>query len=205
MAFNSAQRVLLAVLWVCASACGAPLGQELFVHGAPLWRADAIVVLGNRPPRGPDGRVAPETARRVRRGAELYARGLAPLLIVTGGRATGGGTEADVMAAYARELGVPAEAIRMERRSRDTAENARYAIALLCEGRANCHPRVIVVSSAYHLRRARRLFECAGSRPQVAATETPDDRSHQIGFAAHEYGVRIAYIFVDACAVAGAR
>lgn len=188
----------LPIIALLASACG-PLGAELFVHGAPLSPADAIVVLGNRPPRTAGGAVAPETARRVRRGAELFARGLAPVLVVTGGPAPGGGSEAEVMSAYARELGVPADAIREERHARDTADNARLAIELLCEGQRDCAPRVIVVSSPYHLRRARRLFACAGARAQVAAAELPDDIGYQVSFAAYEYGVRIAYVFIDAC------
>ena len=193
------KKSVLLVIAFLASAC-APLGTELFVHGAPLSNADAIVVLGNRPPRTEGGEVAPETARRVRRAVELFGQGLAPILVVTGGPAPGGGTEAEVMGAYARELGVPSHAVIEERRARDSADNARLVIELLCRDRSECRPRVIVVSSPYHLRRARRLFECAGAVPQVAATEIPDDAVYQASFAAYEYGVRISYIFDDACA-----
>lgn len=188
-----------------ALGCGAPLGRELFVPARPLTRADAIVVLGNRPPRGPDGRIAPELERRVRRGVELYQQGLAPRLVVTGGPAPGGGTEAEVMAAHARALGVPDGAIVREDRSRDTAENARFSVAALCGGRRACRPRVIVVSSPYHLRRAVRLFECAGADPQPAATPIPDDLGYQVGFTAYEYALGLAAIFDDPCARAAGR
>lgn len=183
--------------------CGVP-GRELFLRETALRRADAIVVLGNRPPLDENGQVAPETARRVRRGVALFQAGLAPLMVVTGGRSPSGAIEADVMAAYARELGVPEEAILREPRARDTAENAGYSIALLCEDRADCAPSVIVVSSPYHLRRAVRLFECAGARAQHAATEVPDDLGYRASFTALEYGVRLAYVFDDACARATA-
>lgn len=173
-------------------ACGIP-GRELFLPEMPLRRADAIVVLGNRPPVDERGNVRPETERRVRRGVELYRAGLAPRLIVTGGGSDV--VEADVMARFAESLGVPAAAIVREPRARDTAENAGYSVAL-CPG---C--RLIVVSAPYHLRRATRLFRCAGARDvQHAATEVPPDLGYQASFTMLEYGVRLAYIFDDACA-----
>ncbi|HJL16534.1 MAG TPA: YdcF family protein [Sandaracinaceae bacterium LLY-WYZ-13_1] len=187
-----------------ATGCGRPLGPEVRLPPAPPRPAEAIVVLGNRPPLDARGRVAPETARRVRRGVELFERGLAPVMVVTGGPAPHGGTEAAVMARYARSLGVPDEAILREPRATDTAENARFAVALLCERAGapldRCHPSVIVVSSPYHLRRAVRLFECAGAETQWAGTPIPDDIGYQAAFTAYEYGVGLAYVFDDACA-----
>lgn len=186
---------------VAIASCGVP-GRELFLVPMALRRADAIVVLGNRPPLV-GGEVAPETARRVRRGVELYERGLAPILVVTGGSVRP--TEAEVMARYARRLGVPPEAIVVEDRARDTAENARFTVEALCRDRDLCAPHVIVVSSPYHLRRAVTLFRCAGARVQYAAGALPDDRWERARFAAIEYGARIAYVFDDACARARPR
>ncbi len=183
------------VLCALASACATPRGGELFVHGAPLSRADAIVVLGYRPPLTAGGAVEPEMDRRMRRGVELFEEGLAPLLVVVGSA-----PEARVMSAHARALGVPAAAILADGGSRDTADNARRAVAVLCAGRPECRPTVIVVSSPYHLRRAQRLFRCAGADAQVAATPIPDDALWQASRAAYEYGVRLLYVFDDACA-----
>lgn len=192
------RRALLASL-LALSGCGMPLGRELFVHPGRAQPADAIVVLGNRPPRRPDGAVADETARRVRRGVELFHQGLAPRLVVTGGPAPGGGTEAEVMSAYARELGVPADAITEEGESRTTRQNARYTFRLLCASEEGCARDVIVVTSPYHLRRALRLFECAGFRAQGAATELPDDAGYQASFTAYEYAVGLADAFSGTC------
>lgn len=191
----------LLLTMLALASCGVP-GRELFLPAVPLQRADAIVVLGNRPPLE-GGEVAPETERRVRRGVELYERGLAPIVIVTGGSVRP--TEAEVMARLAEELGVPAEAIVREDRARDTPENARLSIEALCEGRSDCSPRVIVVSSPYHLRRAVELFRCAGASVQHAAGELPEDVGQRIAFTAIEYGARIAYVFDDACARARRR
>ncbi len=194
-------RGLAILLTVAAAGCGVP-GRELFLREQALRRADAIVVLGNRPPlRG--GEVAPETGRRVRRGVELWRRGLAPVLVVTGGSVRP--TEAEVMARFAEELGVPREAIVLEDRARDTAENARFTIEALCAGQRECAPRVIVVSSPYHLRRAVRLFRCAGARVQHAASELTDEYGERVASTAIEYGARIAYVFDDACARARPR
>lgn len=187
---------------VLLAGCGIP-GRELLLRPTVLHPADAIVVLGNRPPRDASGRITEELERRVRRGVELYQRGLAPVIVMTGGPSARG-VEADVMAEHARALGVPAGAIVRERRARDTAENARLSVELLCRD-GPCPPRVIVVSSPYHLRRAVALFRCAGAHVQYAATELPPDESTRITQAAYEYAVRLAYIVDDACARARAR
>src|SRR5687767_15453077 len=107
--------------------------------GAPLsvrdreQPADAIVVVGA--PLAPSGGLSSVGEERVRAGVELWRRGLAPLLCFSGGGpgrlADGTAREADIMAARARELGVPAEALRVERDSLSTADNARRSAALL--------------------------------------------------------------------------
>ncbi|MCB9597366.1 MAG: YdcF family protein [Sandaracinaceae bacterium] len=187
-------------LIVCLAGCASPLGRELFVHGAPLRRADAIVVLGNRPSRTSEGGIAPELDRRVQRGVELFDEGLAPLLVLVGAA-----PEAEAMLERARALGVSEAAVRVDGTSRDTADNAREAVRLVCEGRPRCEPRMIVVSSPYHLRRAAQLFRCAGVDPQVAASPLPDDLAWQASRAAYEYGVRLAYVIDDPCSRARPR
>lgn len=163
-----------------------------------LEPAEAIVVLGNRPPRGADGKVAAETRRRVEAGVALYERGLAPRLLVTGGP-TKEGVEADVMAALARELGVPSDALMLERRATDTITNARESVDLLCAGHAPCRPRLIVVSNPYHLARAKRLFECAGAEVTVANSEMPRPYSYRLKWSAYEAIVSLYYLFIDEC------
>lgn len=169
-----------------------------------LPRADAIVVLGNRPPVDERGHVRPELRRRVETGVRLWKEGRAPLLVMTGGLAPSGHVEAEVMRELAVELGVPRDAIRIEGRSRDTIENAGFTLAMLCEAREDCEPRLLVVSSPFHLPRAGELFECAGARVVVAPTPLPDDPDHAETYAEtftrSESFVRFAYAFVDPCA-----
>jgi len=161
-----------------------------------LGPADAIVVLGNRPPVEPDGSVRFETQKRVEAGVRVYRRGLAPILLMAGGPAPSGHVEAEVMRDLAIELGVPAAAIRIEPRSTDTIENARFGVTVLCEGREQpCTPEVIVVTSPYHLRRAEHLFECAGARVQTHAADVPPS----IGRVFSESFIRVMYGLTREC------
>jgi uncharacterized SAM-binding protein YcdF (DUF218 family) len=125
--------------------------------------AQAIVILG-APPH-PDGTPAPLLAERIRTGAALYHRGLAPLVFVTGGRGPGAlhvATEADVMGRELLALGVPAHALSLEHTATNTADNARRAAELL-------HPlgirRVWLVTQPFHLRRALFWFRVVGFDP----------------------------------------
>jgi uncharacterized SAM-binding protein YcdF (DUF218 family) len=166
---------------------------------APLRKADAIVVLGNRPPADEQGNVRPETQRRVEAGVRAFGQGLAPIMVMTGGPA-GKWIEAEVMQALAVKLGVPERAILMEKQSQSTITNARYTIELLRKHLARKELSVIVVSSPYHLARAGRLFACTGSEVQLFPAEVPDSFSYRLGFTLLEYYQRLAYLFFDECA-----
>src|SRR5689334_18852718 len=81
--------------------------------------ANAIVVLGAAQW---DGRPSPVLKARVDHAVGLWRRGLAPILVMTGGRGQGDTTsEAAVERRYAISLGVPSAAIRVEPDSRNTA------------------------------------------------------------------------------------
>ena len=143
----------------------------------------------------PDGSVRFETRQRVEAGVRVYRQGLAPILLMAGGPAPSGHVEAEVMRDLAIELGVPPEAIRIEPRSTDTIENARFSVDLLCEGRQECRPEVIVVTSPYHLRRAEHLFECAGARVQTHPADVPA----RPGRVFSETFIAVIYGFVPEC------
>lgn len=103
---------------------------------------------------------------RLRYAARLQRRTGLPIL-VSGGNGSSGVdpsvddrayTKADAMATALREdFGVPVKWI--ETRSRDTGENATYSAALL---RADNVTRVLLVTDAMHMPRARAAFERAG-------------------------------------------
>ena len=122
--------------------------------------ADAVVILGS--PLTPAGALTEIGEERVRTGAELWRRGLAPLVCVTGGHAPGRRhktAEAEVMARRLRELGVPEAAIRVEPFARNTRENALNSALLLGSG------QIWVVTQPFHLRRSLYWFRRAGFAP----------------------------------------
>lgn len=160
---------------------------------------DAIVVLGHRPPLAADGGLEHETRMRVERGIALYRAGRATRLLFAGGESTPGVIEADVMARYAEQRGVPARALRRERASRDTIENARFLTSLLREelGRA---PRVVLVTSDYHSARATKLSRCAGATVSPEPVPLFESAPRRLVRALSECSIELYYRLVDACA-----
>jgi uncharacterized SAM-binding protein YcdF (DUF218 family) len=124
---------------------------------AELVPSDAIVVLGAWV--SPSGTLSSESLRRTNHGIALYRRGLAPTLVLLGGSASGGPSEADARAEQARLHGVPAQAILTETRVRTTREEAARVKELLQSKGART---ILLVTNAGHLARARPLFERAG-------------------------------------------
>lgn len=136
------------------------------VAGARAPTADAIVVLstGRVVPRGPDNISEWGDADRFFGGVELFQAGKAPLLVFTGGWAPWAPTaplEGNVLTKYAEALGVPASAIVATGAVVNTAEEAA-AVAEILHHRIAGRPHILLVTSAYHVPRAQRLFERAG-------------------------------------------
>ena len=184
------------------SGCVSLICRPLLLPEKPLAPAEAIVVLGSGPPVDQSGRPQAELVRRVEQGVKVFRQGLAPRMVMTGGNTFQNYYEADVMREVAVKLGVPEGAILREREARDTIGNARGTIKLLCQGRERspCSPSVIVVSSPYHLKRAKMLFECGGAKVQTSAAAPPPQWAWRLGFALHEYQVRFNYLRKDVCA-----
>ncbi|MTV48360.1 YdcF family protein [Heliobacillus mobilis] len=106
--------------------------------------ADAIIVLS-----GDDG-------GRTERAVELYRQGYAPYLILSGGRIYQETTMAELMMQHALKLGVPKEAIVLENKSSSTYQNAVHSKEIMEKYKFKS---AIVVSSNYHMRRTRVVFE----------------------------------------------
>jgi len=138
--------VLVAGLWLVL----ALLLDRYGAREAPGEAFDLIIVAGCRVQ--PDGSPSPALARRVERAVALWRQGQAPRIVLTGGLGTWLPSEAEAAAAHARALGVPADALLLEDRSTSTEENARNAAA------AWPAQRVLVVTDAYHVFRAERVF-----------------------------------------------
>jgi uncharacterized SAM-binding protein YcdF (DUF218 family) len=121
---------------------------------------DAIVVLGA--PLGPGDALSPIGAERVDAAVDLWRRGGAPKIVVTGGvTRKAGRAEAAVMADALVAAGVPRGAVIVEDAAQSTADNARLTAALL--GPAT----VWIVTQPFHGRRAAYLFARVGLDPKI--------------------------------------
>ena len=136
-----------------------------------LPTADAIVLLGGSI-RGdthlgslPD---LNDQADRLAHAAVHYKAGKAPVILLTGGAAPGNRPESEQMAQYMELMGVPPGALLQERQSRDTQQNALYSAVLL---RAREARTILLVTSAFHMRRAVPLFEREGLQVIPAPTD----------------------------------
>ena len=126
-------------------------------------QADAIVVLsgGRHAAPGPARASEWHDPDRFLAGVELFRAGRAPLLLFTGGQSpfqAGLAPEGELYRREAIGLGVPADAIASTPPVRNTAEEAAAIRALLPQAPS----RVLLVTSAFHMRRAQRLFERQG-------------------------------------------
>lgn len=138
-----------------------------------LAPAPAIVVLGGsiRGARLPQ-RPYPDLGAagdRLWHAARLHRAAKAPLLVLSGGTAHEGELpEAESMRQFLLELGVPGRAMVLEPGSVTTAQNAAFSARLLRQRNID---EVLLVTSALHMRRARRLFEREGIRVIPAPTD----------------------------------
>src|ERR1700726_2940161 len=173
--FASRGRKLMVVAVVLLAICGfSPLGNLVLyplesrfppwdpARGAP----DGIVVLGGAIDadlsaahgvavfRGAADRViaAAELARRYPNARIIYSGGSGNLI-------SDDAREADYAAAVFESLGVSKERLTMERRSRNTQENAEFSKAIAAPKGGE---RWLVVTSAYHMPRSVGLFRKAG-------------------------------------------
>lgn len=154
--------------------------------------ADAIVVMGAAQY---DGRPSPVFAARLDHAIDLYRAGLAPTLIVTGGKADGDRTtEAASARRYALARGVPADAILAEDGSRSTLESIR-GVAQVMDG-AGLHS-ALFVSDPPHMLRVLRMADDAGIAAHGSPTRTgplATDASAVWDAVVHELGGWAAYL-----------
>lgn len=145
------------------------------ISNTQLQNIQAIVILSGgknneAPEFGNEDTVNRWTLQRLRYGAYLQERIEKPIL-VTGGGLFGETPEADVMA-KTLQRDFHANDIWIEDQSKDTAENAAYSAAILKEHGIQ---RVAVVSQAWHLPRAIKLFERQG----LIAYPAPTGYTHE--------------------------
>lgn len=134
-----------------------------------IKEADAIVLLGGAM-RGyahlgslPDMN---QQADRLVHAVELYKAGKSRWILVSGGSATGGRSEAEQIKDILLVMGVSRRDILMETQSLNTHENALFSAPIL---KAREFNKILLVTSAFHMRRAQALFAAQGGLQIVPA------------------------------------
>lgn len=149
----------------------------LLIAGAVIWQArtdetrpvDAIVVLGAAQYNGRPSNVL---SARLDHALDLYERGFAPTIVLTGGKAEGDVyTEAETGNMYLQERGVPGSAILMESEGRDTWTSMQGVADVL---RGTDIQRILLVSDGFHLLRSELMARELGLEPySSAASDSP--------------------------------
>lgn len=148
--------------------------------------ADAIVVLGAAQY---NGKPSPIYRARLDHAIDLYEAGLAPVIVMTGGKLPGDTTtEAGAGRAYAIAKGVPEKAILVEDRGRTTLESLRTVGRMLDQ--RGLHTAVFV-SDRTHMLRVLRIARDQGIEGFGSPTTTsPIDASlaERLRATVHEVG-----------------
>lgn len=133
---------------------------------------DIILLLGMR--LYDDGTADPTTIGRVDKAAELWKRGLAPVIVASGGQGYNEShdkKQADVMAELLLERGVPNEAIIREDQSRTTVFNVENTQRLL----AKKDFTAAVVTTDWHMKRSLLICKQRGVKAVGFPVESPHD------------------------------
>jgi uncharacterized SAM-binding protein YcdF (DUF218 family) len=127
-------------------------GDAMVVLSAGLYPADATQ---------PEALPAWDCFLRCERAVWLYRNWKALPIVVSGGEvsAAGHAVMAEVMRRFLEQAGIPGSMIWTEGASRNTYENARNTAEVL---RAKGISRIVLVTEAYHMRRAERCFRKQG-------------------------------------------
>ena len=129
--------------------------------------SDAIIVLGAAEF---DGRPSKILAARLDHAIDLYRRGIAPVVVVTGGRQPGDRfTEASVGASYLHDHQVPERAILRETTGRSSWQSLAAAARFLKQRHLT---RVVLVSDPYHSARVEDVAHDVGLRAATSPTRT---------------------------------
>jgi uncharacterized SAM-binding protein YcdF (DUF218 family) len=139
---------------------------------SPIKKADVIVVFGAAEY---SGHPSPVYRARLDHAFELFQRGMAPVVITTGGSAQDPDfSEGGVGRDYLVHHGIPELSLIAETQGSDTAQSAaRVANIMRTNGMHTC----IAVSDAYHVFRIRALLEHEGVQVELAPRPESRPRS----------------------------
>ena len=147
------KRIFQWVLLGIGTVCGLAAGLDWYGQRQPNQaHYDAIIVLGCRVQS--DGTPSLALQARTRKAVELYNKGYAERIVLTGGVGDYAPAESVAAMNYAvSELDVDASVFLLEKSSTSTEENAEFAKEVLPTGES-----VLVVSDSYHILRSEKVF-----------------------------------------------
>lgn len=99
---------------------------------------------------------------RLLQGLKLYKKGYARKMLISGGDGSllkSIGKEADYIKEYLNDIGLDSDSIIVESQSQNTYENAKYSVQIL---RNDSAKKILLVTSAFHMRRALACFKKQG-------------------------------------------
>ncbi|MGI8476190.1 MAG: YdcF family protein [Thermomicrobiales bacterium] len=175
------------------------LGLSLFaaiywqVRSEQSGRVNTIVVFGAAQYNGAP---SPVLEARLDEALAAYHEGVAPLIVVTGGRQSGDRfTEAESGRDYLTAHGVPRSAIALENRGTDSWESLQGAATLL---RKRSLGRVLLVSDGFHLFRVKAMARYLGliptARPAVQSPIKQDSRD-EIDYMVREEAALLKFLW----------
>ncbi len=153
----------------------------------PKERVDSIILLGGGLYDGvPDlnGTSAPteDMFTRIVCAFRLYRRFNVPIIVSGGAPPEFISPEAIVVRRFLIDMGVPEKHIIIEEKSRDTMENARN-VAAICSEKGYVNP--VVVTSAYHAKRASIAFNIVHMKIALVASNFKSSANRHYGWAAY--------------------
>lgn len=186
------RKILLWLLLALVLWCGW-LGWRI-VRGAGIdetRQADVAIVLGAA---AYGDKPSPVFEQRIAHGIELYKKGTVKRLILTGGYGEGAEySESEVARLYALSQGVPERALLLEKKSRTTLDNLRFARDIMKE---HGFKNALLVSDPLHMERAAWMMQDLGVTAWRSPTLTTRYTSFEskTGFLAREIYAVTAYI-----------
>lgn len=180
--------LLLAILFYVAAVYRGILAQSGMDEARP---ADAIVVFGAAEYVG---HPSPVYKARLDHAAQLYHRGLAGIVITTGGPGDAKFNEGIVGREYLKTLGIPDSQLIAETQSSDTAQSARRVATIMREnGLKTC----VAVSDSYHIFRIKKMLGREGINVfgSPRPNSTPPTFWKRQEYAFHEIGSYTIWLF----------
>jgi uncharacterized SAM-binding protein YcdF (DUF218 family) len=154
---------------------------------------DAILVMGAAQF---DGRPSAVLKARLDTTLQVWEGGVAPLIIVTGGKLPGDRfTESEASRNYLVERGVPEAAILLENEGSTTQTSLEHAAEI---ARAHDVESVLIVTDGFHMFRSRLIAERSGlDTTGVAVQDGPIEpwSANELDYVAREAAAIVAYLF----------